>query len=81
MQPLLLLLAVSSFASVAYCAPNALADGKSFEGFQLWLNGVKTVDYTESEPGIEQSGRIALQIHGGAKAVASYKDIVIEELP
>ena len=48
---------------------------------QLWLNGVKTVDYTETEAGIEQSGQIAVQIHGGAKAEASYKDIVIEELP
>lgn len=48
---------------------------------RLWLNGVMTVDYTEPEPGIEQSGLIAVQIHGGAKAVASYKDIVIEELP
>ena len=48
---------------------------------QLWLNGVKTVDFTETEPGIEQNGQIAVQIHGGAKAVASYKEIVIEELP
>jgi hypothetical protein len=48
---------------------------------RLWLNGVMTVDYTEPEPGIGQSGLIAVQIHGGAKAVASYKDIVIEELP
>ena len=47
---------------------------------QLWLNGVKTVDFTETEAGVEQSGRIAVQIHGGAKAVASYKDIEIEEL-
>ena len=48
---------------------------------QLWLNGVKTVDFTETEAGIEQSGQIAVQIHGGAKAEASYKDIAIEELP
>ena len=48
---------------------------------RLWINGVKTVDYTEAEPGIEQTGLIAMQIHGGAKAVASYKDIMIEELP
>ena len=47
---------------------------------QLWLNGVKTVDFTETEPGIEQGGQIAVQIHGGAKAEASYKEIVIEEL-
>lgn len=48
---------------------------------RLWLNGVLTVDYTEQDKGIEQSGRIAVQIHGGAKALASYKDIRIEELP
>jgi hypothetical protein len=42
---------------------------------------VKTVDFTETEADIEQSGQIAVQIHGGAKAEAYYKDIVIEELP
>jgi hypothetical protein len=48
---------------------------------QLWLNGVKTVDYTEADSGIEARGIIAVQIHGGAKALAGYKEIVIEELP
>jgi hypothetical protein len=48
---------------------------------QIWINGVQTVDYTEPETQIEQRGLIALQIHGGAKAEASYKDIFIEELP
>ncbi len=48
---------------------------------QLWLNGVKTVDFTETEAGMDGSGQIAVQIHGGAKAVVAYKDIVIEELP
>ena len=48
---------------------------------QLWVNGVQTVDYTEPDETIEQSGRIAVQIHGGGKAEARYKDIVIEELP
>ena len=47
---------------------------------QLWINGAQTVDYTEPDEQIEQTGLIALQIHGGAKAEASYKDIVIEEL-
>jgi len=47
---------------------------------QLWINGVQTVDYTEPDEGIATSGQIAVQIHGGAKAEASYKDIVIEEL-
>ena len=48
---------------------------------QLWINGLKTVDYTEAEEGIAEKGVIAVQIHGGGKAEASYKDIVIEELP
>lgn len=48
---------------------------------QLFVNGVQTVDYTEPDETIEQSGRIAVQIHGGGKAEARYKDIVIEELP
>jgi hypothetical protein len=48
---------------------------------RIFLNGVQTVDYTESDPGIPQSGRIALQIHGGAVAEASYRDIMIQELP
>lgn len=47
---------------------------------QLWINGVQTVDYTEPDEAIAQTGYIAVQIHGGGKAVASYKDIVIEEL-
>ncbi len=48
---------------------------------QLWVNGVLTVDYTEADASIVQSGRIAVQIHGGGKAEARYKDIVLEELP
>jgi len=48
---------------------------------RLWLNGTLTVDYTEKDDKIERSGIIGLQIHGGAKAKAFYKDIRIEELP
>jgi len=47
---------------------------------RLWLNGILTVDYTENEKEIPMSGLIGLQIHGGGKAEASYKDISIEEL-
>ncbi|MBK8090599.1 MAG: DUF1080 domain-containing protein [Verrucomicrobiaceae bacterium] len=47
---------------------------------QIWLNGVQTVDYTETEPGIDMSGIIAVQIHGGATSIVRYKDIQIEEL-
>jgi hypothetical protein len=48
---------------------------------QLWLNGTRTVDFTEDDPKIPQTGILGLQIHGGAKAVVKYKDITIEELP
>lgn len=48
---------------------------------RIWLNGVEMVDFTEKEPGIAQDGLIALQVHGGGKALISFKDIVIEELP
>lgn len=48
---------------------------------QLWLNGVPTVDYTEADPTIPRQGVIALQIHGGCKAIVRYKDITLQELP
>ncbi len=46
----------------------------------ITLNGYQTVDYTEPDDHIEQFGIIGLQIHGGAKAKASYKDITLEEI-
>jgi putative heme-binding domain-containing protein len=48
---------------------------------RIWLNGVQTVDYTETVDGIAATGIIAVQIHGNATAVVHYKDLVIEELP
>jgi 3-keto-disaccharide hydrolase len=48
---------------------------------QLWVNGLQTVDFTEPDAKIVQYGLIGLQIHGGAVAEASYKDITVEELP
>lgn len=47
---------------------------------QLWFNGENTVDFTETEPGIEETGLIGLQIHGGAPSEAWYKEIVLWEL-
>ncbi len=47
---------------------------------QLRLNGVQTVDYTEPDESIEQTGQIGLQIHGGPPAEAWYKDIQIVEI-
>jgi hypothetical protein len=47
---------------------------------QLWINGKRTVDYTEADAQIPQSGLIGLQIHGGPASEASYKDVQIREL-
>ncbi|GLU51661.1 3-keto-disaccharide hydrolase [Dyadobacter frigoris] len=47
---------------------------------RILLNGTETVDYTEPDQSIPQSGLIGLQIHGGGKAQVAYKDLVIEEL-
>jgi hypothetical protein len=48
---------------------------------QLWINGQKTVDYTEPDTAIPQVGVFGLQIHQGGPQEAWYKDIVIRELP
>jgi len=48
---------------------------------QLWINGHQTVDYTEPDAAIPQSGLIGLQIHGGPPSEAWYKDIRIKTLP
>ncbi len=47
---------------------------------RLELNGRQTVDYTEPDETIKQSGRICLQVHGGPASEAWYKDIIIETL-
>jgi len=52
---------------------------------QLWLNGKRTVDYTEADPAVlktdlAKAGLIGLQIHGGPANEAHYKDLRIREL-
>ena len=47
---------------------------------ELWINGHKTVDYTEPDESIEQSGLIGLQILGGPPSEAWYRNIRIREL-
>lgn len=47
---------------------------------RLWLNGTLTVDYTETDPAIERTGVIALQVHGGGKTKVLYKDVQIAVL-
>ena len=48
---------------------------------QSWINGVQTIDYHEQDEKIPHFGSICLQVHGGGKAEAWYKDISVEELP
>lgn len=47
---------------------------------ELWINGTKTVDYTEPDEQLEQRGVIGLQIHSGPPSEAWYKDIRIKQL-
>ncbi len=47
---------------------------------QIFLNDHQTVDYVEPDADIVQQGVIGLQIHGGGKALVSYKDITIEKI-
>ena len=53
------------------------AEGKHI---QQWLNGTKTVDYTETDDTVATTGVIALQIHGGPPSEAWYKNIAIKEI-
>ncbi len=48
---------------------------------EIFLNGEKTVDYTEADETIPQEGLIGLQIHGGNKAEVFFRNLVIEEKP
>ncbi|MDX1948466.1 MAG: DUF1080 domain-containing protein [Pirellulaceae bacterium] len=47
---------------------------------RIWVNGLATVDYTEEDSTVARRGVIALQIHGGEPAEASYKNIRLQEL-
>lgn len=44
---------------------------------QIFLNGERTVDYRETDESIAREGLIGLQIHSGAPAEASYRNIRI----
>ena len=47
---------------------------------RIYLNDVQTVDYNEPDEKIIHTGKIALQVHGGGKALAAYKNIRIARL-
>lgn len=47
---------------------------------QLWLNGIQTVDYTETDDSVWRKGCIALQIHGNMVGTIAYRNIEIKDL-
>jgi len=47
----------------------------------ITINGVETVDYTETDATVPRRGMIALQIHGGMVGTIRYRNIVVAELP
>ena len=47
---------------------------------QIFLNGVKTVDYTEEDSKIERSGVIALQVHSGPPLEVHYRNLQFRKL-
>lgn len=46
----------------------------------LAINGEQTIDYTEPDENLEQTGNICLQIHSGPPSEAWYKNITLERL-
>ncbi len=54
------------------------ADG---DHITLELDGKKTVDYREAEPGMDRTGFLALQVHSGPGIEVHFKDLQITELP
>lgn len=47
----------------------------------LRLNGVTTVEYTETDAGIAREGIIATQVHSGGPMEVQFKNLRIKELP
>lgn len=47
---------------------------------ELYINGVKTCDYLEQDPGIPARGVIAVQIHSGGAAQVEFRDLTITDL-
>lgn len=46
----------------------------------LDLNGVRSIEFTETDPAVETSGFLALQLHGGPPMEAHFKELTIREL-
>ncbi|RUL89731.1 family 16 glycoside hydrolase [Tautonia sociabilis] len=51
------------------------------DDIRLTLNGVPSVAYTETEPGIAETGRLAVQLHAGPAMEIRFKDLLVQTLP
>ncbi|MEM0924444.1 MAG: DUF1080 domain-containing protein [Planctomycetota bacterium] len=47
---------------------------------QIFLNGVRTVDYTEEDGKIERDGVVALQVHSGPPLEVHYRNVMIRRI-
>lgn len=47
---------------------------------ELYINGIKTVDYVEKDVKIPSKGVIAVQIHSGGAGVVEFRDLTINPL-
>ena len=47
---------------------------------QIWINGYQAVDYTETDPDIELTGIIGLQVHRGPPSEIRYRNLEIKPL-
>ena len=47
---------------------------------RLFINGQRTIDYTETEPDIEQRGHLCLQIHSGPPGEVRFRNISLKRL-
>ena len=47
---------------------------------QVWINGYRSVDYTEDDESIEKKGIIGFQLHAGAPTEARFRNIILTEL-
>ena len=70
-------LALKSVKKGEWNTIKVIAKGKRI---QIFLNGVRTVDYIEADPKIETTGVIALQVHSGPPLEVHYRNVMLKEL-
>ena len=51
------------------------------DSIRIFLNGIRSVDYKETDPDIKKEGKIAVQIHAGGPMQIEFKDVWIQPLP